>query len=76
MLTNLVDSADIGMIQCRRGAGLTQEALVGLLVLGDVIGQELEGDEAMQLGVLGFIHYAHAAAAQLFEDAVMRNGLA
>jgi len=40
MLTNLVDSADIGMIQCRRGTGLTQEALVGLLVLGDVIGQE------------------------------------
>ena len=49
MLTNLVDSADIGMIQCRCGAGFAQKALTGLPVVGDVIGQELEGDEACSL---------------------------
>jgi len=32
--------------------------------------------EAMQPRVLGFIHHTHPAAAQLLDDAVMRDGLA
>ncbi len=45
-------------------------------VSGDFIWQELEGDEAMQPGVLSLVHYTHPAAAQLLDNAVMRNGLA
>ena len=30
----------------------------------------------MELGVLGLVDHTHAAAAELFEDAVMRDGLA
>jgi hypothetical protein len=30
----------------------------------------------MQAGVLGFVHYTHATAAQLLDDAVVRNCLA
>ena len=47
MLPNLMDGADIGMVQCRGSAGFAQEAVIGLLILGDVIGQEFEGHEAM-----------------------------
>ena len=43
---------------------------------GNFIGQELQGDEAVQTSVLGLVHYAHAAAAELFDDAVVRDGLA
>ena len=37
---------------------------------------ELECDEAVQSSVLRFVHHTHPAAAQLFDDAVMRDGLA
>src|SRR6516162_8158705 len=41
-----------------------------------MFGQELQGDEAAELGILGLINHTHPAAAQLLEDAVMRNGSA
>ena len=73
MLANLVDGADIGMIQCRRGAGFAQEALISLLILGDVVGQKFEGDESVQLGILGPVDYTHATTAQLFQDPIVGN---
>jgi hypothetical protein len=39
------------------------------------IGKKFQSDEAAKFGIFGFVNNAHAAAAQLFEDAVMRNGL-
>lgn len=33
-------------------------------------------DETAEVGVLSLVHNAHAAAAQLLNDAVVRNGLA
>jgi hypothetical protein len=44
--------------------------------VGDVFGEELEGYEAAEFRILSFINYAHAAATQPFDDAVMRDGLA
>ena len=44
-------------------------AVVGL------IGQELQRDKAVQASIFGFVNHAHAAAAQLLEDAVVRDGL-
>jgi hypothetical protein len=38
MLTNLVDGADIGMVQSRSSTSFAQEALVGPLIPGDMIG--------------------------------------
>ena len=71
MLPNLVDGADIGMIQCRCGAGFAQEALISLPIFSDVIGKELEGDEVVQLGVLSLVNHTHAASAQLLKDPIM-----
>jgi hypothetical protein len=44
-------------------------------VSGHILGQEFEGDESVEASIFGFIDDPHPAAAQPFEDAVMRNGL-
>ena len=56
--------------------GFALEARQRLRVLGDIIGQELQGDEAIELGVFGLVDHTHAAAAELLDDAVVRDGLA
>ena len=40
------------------------------------IGQESEGHKAAEFGVLGLVDNAHPTAAQLLDDAVVRDGLA
>jgi hypothetical protein len=44
-----------------------------LRVARKTFGQELEGDKTMQPCVLGFINHTHPAAAQFFDNAVMRD---
>src|ERR1700751_3705743 len=75
MLPNFVDRADVGMIQRRSRAGLATEAFERLRVTRDVIGKKFQSDEAAEFGVFSFVNNAHATAAKLFEDAVMRNSL-
>jgi hypothetical protein len=43
--------------------------------LRHIVRQELERDEASEIGVLGFVDNAHPAAAQLLDEAVVRDGL-
>jgi hypothetical protein len=47
-----------------------------LAVLGEMFRQKLQGDQAAELGILGFVHHTHPAATQLLEDAVVSNGSA
>ena len=75
VLGNFINSADVGMVQRRRRAGLTTEALQHLRILRNILRQELEGDEAAEHCVFGFVHHAHPAAAKFLDYAVMRNGL-
>jgi hypothetical protein len=44
--------------------------------LRDIIGQELQGDEALKLGILGLVDHSHPAATEFLDDAVVRDGLA
>src|SRR5450631_4525596 len=37
--------------------------------------QELQRDMPMQLEVIGYVHYTHASAAELRENATVRNSL-
>ena len=73
---DIVNGADVGMIQRRGGAGFAAESLDGLGVLGNVVGKKFEGHVAAEARVLGFVDHAHATAAQFFQDAVMGNGAA
>ena len=75
LLADVVDGADVGMVQRGCGLRLALKAAERLRILGDFIGQKLEGDEAVQPRVFGFVDHTHPAAAQLLDDAVVRDGL-
>ena len=73
---NVVNRADVGMIQGGGGAGFAAEALEGLRILAQLLREEFEGDAAAQLEVFGGVDDAHAAATELFKNAVVSEGLA
>jgi hypothetical protein len=52
---------------------LSLEAGQGLGVFGDVIGQELQGDKPVQRYVFGLVDDTHTTAAELFDNAVVRD---
>jgi len=74
LVINLVDGADVGMIQRRGRLGLALKTGERLLVFGNLIGEELESHKPAELHILGLVHHAHAAAAELLDDAVVRDG--
>jgi len=50
--------------------------LFGARTINIVLLTELKSDGALELGVLGFVNDAHAPAAKLFYNFVVRDGLA
>jgi len=64
------------MFKCRCRLGFMDESLLGFGIASEVRREELEGDHAVEFGVLGFVDDAHAAFAELLEDLVVGNGLA
>ena len=76
LLADVMNGADVGMIQGGRGSSLALEPAQRLPVASQVVRQELERHEATEPGVLRFVDHAHAAAAELLDDAVVGEGLA
>jgi hypothetical protein len=76
VLADLVNRADVGMVQRRGGARLAAKAFQRVLVFLQVFGQELEGNVAAEGEVLALVNHTHASAAQLAQHAVMGNGFA
>ena len=56
--------------------GFASEPFQRLVVFRKFLRQELQRNEAAQLGVLGLIDHTHAAATELLNDAIVRDGLA
>ena len=73
---DVVDRADIGMVQRRGGAGFAAKAFERLGIASEVVRKEFEGDVAAEADVFGFINHAHSATAEFFQDAVMADGFA
>jgi hypothetical protein len=48
-LVDLVNRADVRVVQRGRGFGFPLEAAEGLRIIGEVVGQELQGDVATEL---------------------------
>ncbi len=71
---DVVDGADVRMIECRGGACLALEALQRLAVSSQIVRKKFERDGTAEPGVFRLVHHAHAAAANLFDDAVMGDG--
>ena len=72
---NLVDGADVRMIQCRGGFGFTLKTAECLRVFGYIVGKELEGHKATELHILGLVYDTHSSTTELADDAVMGNRL-
>ena len=69
-------AATLACDNCRQHLRLTLQPRQPVDVVGELLGQHLDGDLAHQVGVLGQVHLAHAALAERFEDLVMTKGLA
>ena len=50
--------ADVRVVQGGDGAGLTLESLLEIRITGDMLGQHLDGDGAVEAGVGGLVHLA------------------
>ena len=75
-LLDVVNRADVGVIERGRGAGFGNEAPPGVLVPHQLRRQELQRDEPAEPQVLGLVDDAHAARANLGEDAIVGDRLA
>ena len=76
VLADVVDRADVRMIQGRGGAGLALEPFDRARIPRQLFGEEFQRDGTSQPRVFGLVDHAHAALAQLFQDAIVRDGLA
>ncbi len=76
MSRDLVNVADVGVIQCRRRLGLLEEALFGRLVSRQVRREELDRDVPIQPRVMGQVDDAHAPAPKLGDDRIRAEGRA
>ena len=73
VLADVVQRADVRMIERRDGARLAEEALHRLRLATRFLGQELDRDLAAQPQVLGGVDHAHAAAAERLLDSIVRD---
>ena len=76
VLVDLVHRADAGVIQGRCRASLALKTLQSGRIVREILGKEFERHAPTQPGVFRLVDDAHAAAAQLVGDAVVRDGLA
>ena len=73
---NVVNGADAGMIQRGRRLRLALEPFKRGLVGRRILRKEFQGNLAPELGVLRAVDHAHATAAQLLDDAIVRDSAA
>ena len=67
---DVVDGADVRIVQRRDGAGFLLEALARFGIGRQRAGQDLDGHRAIQPGVTGAVNLAHAARADRRDDLV------
>jgi len=76
LLADVVNGADVWMIEGGRRLSLALETPERLRIASYFIGEEFESDEASEASVFRFINHPHAPAPKSFNDAVVRNCLA
>ena len=69
-LASLEHRDDVRVVDARRGARLAHEPLSERLVLAEVRGEDLQGDQAAEAEVEGTVDDGHAATADPFLDLV------
>ncbi len=56
--------ANVRVVQAGDGLRLALEPLLQIRIGGDVLGQDLDGNGAVQAGAASFVDLAHAASAE------------
>ena len=75
MAANAVDGYDVGVIEPGGGPRFASEALYDVFVVEEVLGQEFERGGPREGHVLGSVHDAHTAFAELAHDFVGPDNL-
>jgi hypothetical protein len=78
LVPHVEERADVGVVERGDRLGLALEALAALLVLGEGGGEDLDGDAAVEAGVLPPPDLAHSAGADRRQELVgpePRSGL-
>ena len=73
---DLIDRADIWMVECGCRPGLVDEAFCRFSVTAQVSGKYLDRYHTVEIDVTGLVDYAHSAFADLFDYRVMRDRFA
>ena len=73
-LVDLVDGANVGVVEGRCRLGFLEKPLLGHFVAGQVRREELDGDLALQPRVLGRVDDPHPTCAKLSQDRVRAEG--
>ena len=71
---DLVNGADVGMIECRGCACFEQESLLRLGLRAQMRRQEFQRDVASQAFVTRAVHEAHGAGGERLDDEILRHG--
>lgn len=74
MLADLVNRADVRVIERRGGAALAAKGLDEFAVLGQFFRQEFERHDPPQRGVLRFVDHLHPSSPELLDHAAVRKG--
>ena len=76
LFADVVNGADVGMVERGGRLRFALETGEGLGIAGDILRQKFQRDETLEARVFGLVDDTHASAAEFFDDAVMRDGLA
>src|SRR6201999_2872195 len=76
VLIEIVNGADVRLVERRGGAGFTLKPLDCNRISGELFGEELEGDRAAEFNVLRPVDDTHSAAAQNFKHPITRDSFA
>src|ERR1700735_2451160 len=71
--SDIVNGANVGVIERGCRARFAAESLDGLRVLRNIVGKELQRNVAAQPRVLSLVNHTYASAPELFQDVVMGN---
>ena len=66
----------LGWFKAEAARASRRKRLESLGIVNHIVRQEFQGDEAAEFGIFGFVDHTHPAAAELLNDAIVRDGLA
>src|ERR1017187_2592845 len=75
-ILDVMDGANARMVQLRSGSSFQHEAVEGLGVVEQAVGNELQGNVAAQPRIDRVAHHSHSSTTKLPHDTIVRNYLA